>query len=166
MTYNTEEITRSYKPKHNLTCENQVILFMITDNEKWQYLAVKKLFALLYKTTSKDNGDFHCLNCLHSFTAENRLKNHVNVCRNCYYCYIEIPKEDNKILKYYHGSKFVKAPFIIFSDIEPFLKKVDTYHNKSKKSIIIKKHKYEAPGYSLFSRCSSDIKIRKVNYYR
>ena len=38
---------------------------MITDGEKWHYLAVKKLSTLLRGITSKSDGDFYCLNCLH-----------------------------------------------------------------------------------------------------
>ena len=45
--HNTEKICHAYKSKYNLTRENQVILLMITDGEKWHYLAVKKLSALL-----------------------------------------------------------------------------------------------------------------------
>ena len=44
--HNTEEIRHAYKSKHNLKRENQVILLMITDCEKWHYLAAKKLSAL------------------------------------------------------------------------------------------------------------------------
>ena len=40
--HNTEEIRHAYKSKHNYECENQVILLMITDGEKWHYLALKK----------------------------------------------------------------------------------------------------------------------------
>ena len=36
---------------------------MISKVEKWHYLAVKKLSALLRGITSKNNGDFYCLNC-------------------------------------------------------------------------------------------------------
>ena len=32
---------------------------MITDGEKWHYLAVKKLHALLREETSKGVGDFY-----------------------------------------------------------------------------------------------------------
>ena len=72
---------------------------MITDGKKWHYLAVKKLSALLRGITSKHEGDFYCLNCFHSFRAENKLKKHKNVCEGHDYCYIEMPKEDNIILK-------------------------------------------------------------------
>ena len=41
MPHNTEETRHAYKSKHNLKHENQVILLMITDGEKWHYLAVK-----------------------------------------------------------------------------------------------------------------------------
>ena len=36
----------------------QVILLMITDGEKWHYLAVKNRFALLGGITGNNNRDF------------------------------------------------------------------------------------------------------------
>ena len=56
--------------KYNTKRENQVILLMITDGEKWHYLAVKKLSALLRGITSKHDGDFYCLNCFHSYSTK------------------------------------------------------------------------------------------------
>ena len=38
--HNTEETRLAYKSKYNLKRENQVILLLITDGEKWHYLAV------------------------------------------------------------------------------------------------------------------------------
>ena len=35
---------------------------MITDGEKWHYVAVKELSALFRGITSKHDGDFYCLN--------------------------------------------------------------------------------------------------------
>ena len=29
-----------------------------------------------------------------------------------------MPKEDNKVLKYNHGEKSIKVPFIIYADLE------------------------------------------------
>ena len=70
MPYNTEEIIHAYKLKHNLKRKNQVILLMTTDCEKWHYLAIKKLSTLLRGITSKHDGDFYCLNCLHSYRTK------------------------------------------------------------------------------------------------
>ena len=38
VSHNTRKIYLAYKSKHNLTRENQIILLMITDGEKWHYL--------------------------------------------------------------------------------------------------------------------------------
>ena len=53
--YNTEQIRLIYKSKYNNKCNNQVILLMITDGEKWHCLAVKSFSALLRGITSNHN---------------------------------------------------------------------------------------------------------------
>ena len=58
----------------------------------------KKLTALLKGITSKYNGDFHCLNCLHSFRTGNRLTSHEKVCQNKYFCGIVMPSQNDNIL--------------------------------------------------------------------
>ena len=73
--YNAEKIRLAYKSKYNFKCKNQVILLMITDDKKLHYLAVKSLSALLRRLTSNHNGDFHCLNCFHSYSTGEKLKN-------------------------------------------------------------------------------------------
>ena len=115
--YNTEEIRHAYKLKH-IKRENQVILLTITDGKKWQYLAVKKLSALLRGITSNHKGDFYCLNSLHSYRTKNKFKKHENVFKNHGYCYVEMLEEYNKILKYNHGEKSMKVPFVICADLE------------------------------------------------
>ena len=66
---------------------------MITDKDwedtedKWHYIALKSeitddeykkpissLSRLFRGITSSNNGDFHCLGCLHSFRTDNALK--------------------------------------------------------------------------------------------
>ena len=60
---------------------------MIIDGEKWHYVAVKSLYALLRGVTGHNNGEFYCLNCFRSYTTEDKLKKHKNVCENHDYCY-------------------------------------------------------------------------------
>ena len=59
---------------------------------------------------------------------------HGNVCENHDYCYVEMPKENNKVLKYNHGEKSMKVPFIIYADLECLLEKMNTCHNNPQKS--------------------------------
>ena len=71
--HNNEKIRHGYKSKYNLNRENQVILLMITDGEKWHYLAAKCLSALFRGIRGNNNGDFYFLNCSQSYTTENKL---------------------------------------------------------------------------------------------
>ena len=67
---------------------------MLTDkNNRWYYLAVKSLSALFRGRTSNHHGDFHCLNCFHSYTTLNKLKKYERVCNNHDYCRIDMPEE-------------------------------------------------------------------------
>ena len=66
MPYNTKQVRPAYISKYIYKRDNQVILLMITDNEKWHYLAVKNISGLLRRITSNHDGDFYCLNCFHS----------------------------------------------------------------------------------------------------
>ena len=64
-----------------------------------------------------------------------------------------MPNEDNKILKYNHGEKSMKAPFIIYADLESLLEKMNTCHNNPEKSSTTKINKHTPSGYSLFTHC-------------
>ena len=71
---------------------------MIPNKEKegWHYIAVKKISVLLYRKTSKHGGDFYCLNCLHCFRTENKLKSPEKVSRNKDFGGILMPSEKDK----------------------------------------------------------------------
>ena len=86
---------------------------MIPNGEGWHYFPVKKLPALLRGITSKDHGDFYCLNCLHSFATESKRKSHQKVCENKDFCNIIMPSENTKISEFNQYQKADKAPFII-----------------------------------------------------
>ena len=89
---------------------------MITDDgERWHYLAVRNLSALLRGISSSNNEDSYCLNCFHSYRTLNKLKKHERVCNNDAYCHVDMPEEGKNILKYHHGDKSVKVPFIIYA---------------------------------------------------
>ena len=140
--HNTEKIRYARKSKYNLTLENQVILLMITDSEKWHYLAVKRLSVLFRGIAGNNNGDFYCLNCFQSYTIENKLKKHKKVFENHDYCYVEMPEEYNKTLKCNEGGKSMRLPFIIIADLECLLEKMNTCHSNPEKSSTTKINKH------------------------
>ena len=77
--YNTKQIRAARISKYNNERDNQVILLMITDSEKWHYVAVKSISGLLRGITSDHDGDFYCLNCFHQCTTKNRLEKHEKI---------------------------------------------------------------------------------------
>ena len=74
-------------------------------------------------------------------TTQKKLERYERVCNDHDYCYVEIPAEDNKILKYNHGESSVKAPAITSCE------------NNPEKSYTEKKTKHTRSGYSLFANC-------------
>ena len=121
--HNIRKIHVAYKSKHNLTRENQIILLMITDCEKWHYLKVKNLSGLLRGITSNHAGDFYCLNCFCAYSTKNKFEAHKKRCENHDYCHVEMPTKGNNIIKYNHGEKSMKLPFVIYADLECLLEK-------------------------------------------
>ena len=73
---------------------------------------------------------------------ENKLKKHKKVCENHDYCYVEMPAEYNKILKYKEGEKSMKSPFIVYADLECLLEKTNTCYNNPEKSSRTKINKH------------------------
>ena len=75
---------------------------MILNEEKegLHYLAAKKLSASEHRIASKHKGDSHCLNCLHYYRKENKLKSHDKVYKNKDFCGNVIPSEKDNISEF------------------------------------------------------------------
>ena len=162
----TKKINIAYRSKYNLTYDKQIILLMITDGEKWHYLVVKNLSGLLKGITSTHRKDFYCLNCFHSYRTKSKLESHKRICENHDYCPVEMPTKDNNIIKYNHGEKSMKLPFVIYSDLECLLEKMSMCINNPNESSTTKINKHTPSGYPIFTSCSLDESKNKLSYYR
>ena len=164
---NKKEIGVSYKSKYNRKRENQVVLLMIADGKKHHYLALKSiptangynrpiesLSRLLRRVTSNHDGDFYCMSCFHSICSDNSLRKHKRLCGNHNYCNVDMPEKNKNKLKYRYGEKLLKAPFIIYADLECLPKKEQSCQNNPKTS------------YSLDLICSFDKTKTRHYLYR
>ena len=77
----------------------------------------KKIICIITQNNLKNKNDFYCLNCLHSFRTENKLKSHEKVCKNKDFCGIVMPSEKDNILEFNQYMKSDKMPYIIYADI-------------------------------------------------
>ena len=75
-------------------------------------------------------------------------------------------KKGNKKLKYNHGEKSIKYPFIIYADLECLLEKMSTCPNNPEKSSTTKINMHTPSGYSLFTNCWFDVAGNKLDCYR
>ena len=141
--HNTKKIHVAYKSKHNLAREKQVILLKISNGENWHYFVVKYLPGLL-KGIKKSNHKEE----------------------NYEYCYVEMPNEETKIIKYNQGEKSKKLPFIICADLECLLGKMSTCYNNQEESSTTEINKHTPSDYPLFTNCSFDKTKNKLDYYR
>ena len=165
---NEETINLAYKSKYNRKRKNQVVLLMITndekndeidENDKWHYIAlktehtddgfngpIKSLSKLFRGITSNNHGDFYSLSCLHSFRTDNVLKKHERVCENNKHCEVIMPTKSNKILKYNYVEKSLRVPFVIYADLECLLLKQQSCQNNPNKSYIERNATHEPSG--------------------
>ena len=145
--HNKKETRPAYISKYNYQCKIQVILLIITDDgERWHYLVVRGLSALLKGISPGNNGDFYCLNYFHPYCTLNRLKKHERLCNNHDYGHVDIPEEGKNIFKYSSGEKSLKVPFIIYADLEYLLKKEQSCQNNPQNSYTQRKAKHKPSG--------------------
>ena len=120
----------------------------------WHYLAVKILSALLRAVTSKNNGDFYCLNCLHSFRTKNKPELLNKICENKDFCNVVLPWEDTNILEFNQYQKFAKLLFVIYADLECITENIDGHESNNENSSTTKVSKHIPSGFSMSTICS------------
>ena len=97
---------------------------------------------------------------------ENNLKCHKRVCKNKDFCGIEMPSGKNKILKFKQCTKSEKMPYIIYTNLECLIEKIDGCENNPKYSSTTKIGKHIPCGYSLSTVWGFDNIKNKHFLYR
>ena len=131
---------------------------MITDGYgNWHYLAIKSIPALLRGLTSTHNGDYYCLNCFHSYRTQATLEKLERLCYNNDHSAIIMPNEKNKYISTTSGKNSMRAPLVIYADIECLLIKIDSFENTANNSYTERKALRNVPcGYSIVTCHSYD----------
>ena len=62
-----------------------------------------------------------------------------------------MPNDNNKVLKYKHEEKSMRASLVIYADLECLIEKMHSCLNNPEKSYTEKKIKHTPSGYSLFT---------------
>ena len=132
--------------------EHEVDLFLFSGgNQTKHYCVIKNLSRLLSSQKSKDGHvRYYCRRCFNSFTSEERLADHDEICRNNDTVKIEMPKqtEDYFPTQYFKNHfKSQNVPFVVYADFESFTKPISSHQPDPKESYTKKYQKHEPSGF-------------------
>ena len=92
----------------------------------------KKTISIVKRNNIKNNSDFYCLNCLHSFRTKAKLESDTEFCK------VKILSADTKILEFNQYQKSDEKPFIIYAKLECLREKIDECKSNPENSSTIK----------------------------
>ncbi|KAB0790845.1 hypothetical protein PPYR_14921, partial [Photinus pyralis] len=148
-------LTKEKRDKH-------VNLLLVQDcyeqSVKFHYVWIKNLSRLVSKQLSKEKRQkYICDRCLHFYRSEDKLHKHTKDCIQKNDTAIKMPTEEKKMLKFKNFKNKIKAPFVVYADLESVLK-------PSEKKTAYQQHIPAAVGYYL--KCSYDESLSFYNSYR
>ena len=119
-----------------------VDLLLLKDEQKSHYVWIKNFSSFLSHLTKHDGARFYCRFCLHRFSTENLLNDHITLCKNHIAQKIQMPDATNNILSFKNYQFQLKVPFRIYADFECFLCKVQgcSPNPETQSSTILHKH--------------------------
>lgn len=126
------------------------------------YCWIKSLSRLIRSQLTKHCAKlFFCDRCLNNFTNVNTLEKHRIVCMVQNECKIDMPSENDNIIKFKNFRYQLESPFVIYADTEALLKKPEESFCNSDSTIALQKHEVYSVGY--YFKCSYDD---SKSYYR
>jgi len=120
--YENKDVIPVYTSKYCNQRPHHVNLLLLAKEDKYHYTLVKSLSRLVGDRTKYNGKTFICPYCLHPFSYEHCLENHLPQCSRYPAQKIEYPKEGDNILKFTKIQHMFPVPFVIYADFESFIK--------------------------------------------
>ena len=131
----------------------------------FHYVWIKDLGKLFHSQVTKSHKKiFVCDRCLHFFYNSDKLIEHEKDCGEMNKCRIDLPKEDEKILKFTKYQNQHKMPYVVYSDFECLLESVDENDVSAGNNRACNKHTPFSVG--MYIQCSYDEKQSCYKSYR
>ena len=100
-------------------------LLLIMKDEKKHYVLIKDFNAFMYNQSKHKEKNHFCMSSLQCFSSESNLVKHAHNCLTINGSQaINMPKQDENILKFNNFHKQLPVPFVIYADFEAITKKV------------------------------------------
>lgn len=106
------------------TIAGKIKVMLESDQIRLHYCWIKHLSRLLSSQLSAHgHANYICDRCLNYFTTNEKLERHVRSCANEYQ--IKMPPLSEDCIKFRGYAKQLKAPFIVYADIEALLEQLE-----------------------------------------
>ena len=89
---------------------------MISNRERWHYLAVQKLSVSFRGIATKHHRDFYPFNCFHFFATNKKPESHIKVFENKVFAIFVMSSEHTKILELTQYQSLIKQ-YLLFMEI-------------------------------------------------
>ena len=143
--------------------EDECINLLLMKNETNEHYCLIKNLSRLLSGESQHNGEcFPCERCLHIFSCEDLLKEHLNYCKDFCAQHVTVPLQGENMLKYKHINYEHPIPYIIYADFESILIPSQTQDGTNTKKIM----RHEACGYAYIIIGPNGKTYRPIQVYR
>jgi hypothetical protein len=104
---------------------NHIDLLMLESVNKFHYVWIKRMSALISGRTKHHGTSYTCPHCVHPFSSEKAFSNHISDCAKHIYQVTTYPVPGNNTLKWKSREKTERVSFVMFADFESCLVPVD-----------------------------------------
>ena len=126
----------------------KVDLLLLSMNGKKHYCLINDISRLLREQGGFSNKRYYCRFCLHGFTTNKLLDNHIELCKMQSPQKVVLPTLENRCLEFKNYHKQDKIKFVIYCDFESILTAFDSCEPNPNKSYTINTHKHVPCAYS------------------
>lgn len=105
-------------------CHINLLLIQSEDNS--HYVLIKNINRFLSYIQNNHNTLYYCVHCLHGFTQQKLLDNHIDYCQSHDSQKIELPSNKDCFLEFKDYEKTLRVPYVIYADFETLNKPLDS----------------------------------------
>ena len=146
--------------------ERHINLLLIKEGDNSHYCLVKNLSRLLGKRTYHNGQHYYCSNCLHGFTEQRKLDEHIETCYKHRTQKLVFPDSQDAKVHFKNVKNQLRAPFVIYADFECYTTRIATCDNNPTRSSTTNYQKHEPSGFSYIVVSSCDRYTRAPVVYR
>ena len=155
------QITQSRGMSHHVN------LLLISKGEVRHFCLIRNLSRLLGDRTAHKAQTFYCNYCLHGYSSENLLQEHIPYCSPNGPQKLSFPKsEEQQWVRFNHINKQLGVPFVIYADFESFVEPISTCKPDTSKPFTHAYQKHEPSGFCYLVKCTSDELSKPAKVYR